>query len=142
VPAENLIVGPIPEPLSWTPTPTTMVVRPTTPPGVDMTPPYQSPIVTTVGPVSCRLGPETPDNWEIRFNATLVGGRYWTFPNFFDGNTGAFVVGWYDVRRGHSPGQGFDSQLTSLSVRTPGGNDLMTVPINPPVPVHCGDSAP
>jgi hypothetical protein len=119
-----------------------MVVRPTTPPGVDMAPPYQAPTVTAVSAVSCRPRPEAPDNWEIRFNATLVGGRDWTFPGFFDGNTGAFVVGWYDVRRGHTAGQGFDSQLTSLSVHNPGSNGPMTVPINPPVPVHCADSAP
>ncbi|MGH9022905.1 MAG: hypothetical protein ACRDV9_07380 [Acidimicrobiia bacterium] len=116
-----------------------MEVPPKSPPGVEMTPPYEAPTVTSVENLSCVANPHSASSWDVRFNATLVGGRYWTYPEIFLDRVGTFALTIFYARQGGGPAgeEGFGVVLQSLPVQSPSSSLSIYVPISPPISVRC-----
>jgi hypothetical protein len=98
VPDDNAAPLPRPEPFSGVvvATTTTTMGPPVvaqngaSAPGVVLTPPYEAPMVTSLGYVGCQ--PSSSRAGLITVTATLTGGRFWLFPEEADGNRGTFTV--------------------------------------------------
>jgi hypothetical protein len=134
---ESLVAVPNPGPAPLPSTTTTFVVMnpDRTAPGVELTPPYQSPTVTWVGPVTCTERPEAPDNYTLSFTASLTGGRYWIYPSGGgNGHLSSFTVSTGDPVRHSRP---FEFNLDWLYVRTPAETTPIKIQFTPAVPVRC-----
>jgi hypothetical protein len=135
---ESLVAVPNPRPAPLPSTTTTVVVMnpDKTAPGVQMTPPYEAPTVTSVGPVTCTRRPEAPNHYNLSFTATLVGGRYWTYPSG-GGNGHTSSLSNQSVGNLSGRPEPFEFLLDSLTVRTPDSANPVSVPIRFPVTVRC-----
>jgi hypothetical protein len=103
-------------------------------PGVVLTPPYEAPMVTSLGYVGCQ--PSSSRAGLITVTATLTGGRFWLFPEEADGNRGTFTVNYLGRTDDAVTADGFDGDVTDLFLRFPSGGGTY-VSVNPPFPFHC-----
>ena len=85
---------------------------------------------------TCTDRPDAPNHYTLSFTATLVGGRYWTYPSGGgNGHTSSFST--QSVANLSGRPEPFEFLLESLTVRTPDSAYPVAVPITPAVAVRC-----